>query len=210
MCHITKITSVWRALVDLSKSSVCICSLRISGFAGLTALHLSNPAICICRQVISTLLLEQRWISPKKSFVFSKSNHLHFHSGDIHICQSLLFSSLLINQNSPSFGWSWDVTKHQICCINYQAAGIKTGQNLVETKLPTTFWIYTKCQTCLHNVPSTNQKGSIHLGRKKRELLSIDGKILPRNFVFCKCRVRGNTLFDTSSRSFGWSRPAWG
>ena len=100
MCHITKITSVWRALVDLSKSSVCICSLRISGFAGLTALHLSNPAICICRQVISTLLLEQRWISPKKSFVFSKSNHLHFHSGDIHICQSLLFSSLLINQNS--------------------------------------------------------------------------------------------------------------
>ena len=99
MCHITKITSVWRALVDLSKSSVCICSLRISGFAGLTALHLSNPAICICRQVISTLLLEQRWISPKKSFVFSKSNHLHFHSGDIHICQSLLFSSLLINQN---------------------------------------------------------------------------------------------------------------
>ena len=101
MCHITKITSVWRALVDLSKSSVCICSLRISGFAGLTALHLSNPAICICRQVISTLLLEQRWISPKKSFVFSKSNHLHFHSGDIHICQSLLFSSLLINQISP-------------------------------------------------------------------------------------------------------------
>ena len=37
----------------------------------------------------------------KKSFVFSKSNHLHFHSGDIHICQSLLFSSLLINQISP-------------------------------------------------------------------------------------------------------------
>ena len=103
MCHITKITSVWRALVDLSKSSVCICSLRISGFAGFTALHLSNPAICICRQVISTLLLEQRWISPKKSFVFSKSNHLHFHSGDIHICQSLLFSSLLINQISPVY-----------------------------------------------------------------------------------------------------------
>jgi len=83
------------------KSYVCICSLQISGFAGFTVLHLSDPAICICRQVISTHLLEQRWISPKTSFVFSKSNHLHFHSDDIHICQSLLFSSLLINRNSP-------------------------------------------------------------------------------------------------------------
>ena len=53
ICHITKMTWVWRALVDLSKSFVCICSLQISGFAGFTALHLSNPAICICRQVIS-------------------------------------------------------------------------------------------------------------------------------------------------------------
>ena len=83
-----------KALVDLSKSYVCICSLRIFGFAGLTVLHLSNPAICICRQVISTLLLEQLWISPKTSFVFNKSNHLRFHSGDIHICRSLLYSSL--------------------------------------------------------------------------------------------------------------------
>ena len=56
-------TSVWRALMDLSKSCICICALQISGFAGLPALHLSNPAVCICRQVISTLVLEQRWIS---------------------------------------------------------------------------------------------------------------------------------------------------
>ena len=71
----------------------------MSGFAGLPVLHLSNPAVCICRQLISTLLLEQRWISHKTIFVFLKSNHLHFQTGDIHICQSLLFSSLLINQN---------------------------------------------------------------------------------------------------------------
>ena len=76
MCHITKMTRVWQAVVDLSKLYVCICSLRISGFAGFTVLHLSNPAICICRQVISTLLLEQRWISPKTSLAFSKSNLL--------------------------------------------------------------------------------------------------------------------------------------
>ena len=71
-------TSVWRALMDLSKSCICICALQISGFAGLPALHLSNPAVCICTQVISTLVLEQRWISSKTIFVFLKSNHLHF------------------------------------------------------------------------------------------------------------------------------------
>ena len=78
ICHVTKMTSVWRALMDLSKSCICICALQISGFAGLPALHLSKPAVCICRQVKSTLVLEQRWISPKTIFVFLKSNHLHF------------------------------------------------------------------------------------------------------------------------------------
>ena len=86
-------SSVWRALMDLSKSCICICALQISGFAGLPALHLSNPAACICRQVISTLLLEQRWISPKTISVFLKSNHLHFQTGDIHICCFLHCSS---------------------------------------------------------------------------------------------------------------------
>ena len=47
--------------------------------------------LCICRQLISTLLLEQRWISPKTIFVFLKSNHLHFQTGDIHIWRSLFY-----------------------------------------------------------------------------------------------------------------------
>ena len=96
-------TSVWRALMDLSKSCICICALQISGFAGLPALHLSNTAACICRQVISTLRLEQRWISPKTICVFSNSNHLHLQTGDIHICWSLLFSSLFINWNYDTY-----------------------------------------------------------------------------------------------------------
>ena len=83
--------SVWQALMDLSKSYICICALQMSGFAGLPVLHLSNPAVCICRQLISTLLLEQRWISHKTIFVFLKSNHLHFQTGDIHIWRSLFF-----------------------------------------------------------------------------------------------------------------------
>merc|ERR1711954_417566 len=94
MCHVSKMTSVWRALVYLSKSYISICALRISGFAGLAVLHLSNPPVCICTHAISTLRLEHRWISPKTICVFSNSNWY------IHICQSLLFSSLLINQNS--------------------------------------------------------------------------------------------------------------
>ena len=73
---------------------IFICSLQISGFVGSAILHLSNPAVCICRRAISTLCLEHRWISPKTICVFSNSNWY------IHICQSLLFSSLLINQNS--------------------------------------------------------------------------------------------------------------
>ena len=103
MCHITKITSVWRALVDLSKSSVCICSLRISGFAGLTALHLSNPAICICRQVISTLLLEQRWISQKKVLYFPSliiCIFIQVISTFVRVCCFLHCSSIGIHQST--------------------------------------------------------------------------------------------------------------
>ena len=79
---------------------VCIWALPIYGFDGLAVVHLSNSAVCICRQVISTLRLEHRWISPKTICLFSNSNHLHLQTGDMHICQSLLFSSLLINWNS--------------------------------------------------------------------------------------------------------------
>ena len=87
-------TSVWQALMDLSKSCVCICALQIYVFAGLPALHLSNPAVCICTQVISTLVLEQRWISSKTIFVFLKSNHLHFWR--VH---DFTFSQVFMNQN---------------------------------------------------------------------------------------------------------------
>ena len=82
---------------------ICICALLISGFAGLPTLHLSNPAVCICRQLISTLLLEQRWISHKTIFVFLKSNHLHFQTGDIHIWRSLFyfFTAHQSDRNSP-------------------------------------------------------------------------------------------------------------
>ena len=119
MCHVSKMTSVWRALVHLSKSYISICALQISGFAGLAVLHLSNPAVCICRHAISTLRLEHRWISPNTMCVFSNSNHLHLQTGDLStFVKSLLFSSLLINQNSfvrPIFtqpfpesdGWLW-------------------------------------------------------------------------------------------------------
>ena len=34
------------------------------------------------------------WISPETSFVFSMSNHPHFRTGDIHICQSSLYGWL--------------------------------------------------------------------------------------------------------------------
>ena len=96
MCHVSKMTSVWRALVHLSKSCISICALQISGFAGLVILHLSNPAVCICRHAISTLRLEHRWISPNTMCVFSNSNHLHLQTGDLStFVKSLLFSSLL-------------------------------------------------------------------------------------------------------------------
>ena len=64
----------------------CICALTIYGFAGLAVVHLSNPAFCICRQVISTLRLEHRWISPKTICLFSNSNHLHLQTCDISTC----------------------------------------------------------------------------------------------------------------------------
>ena len=91
-------TSVWRAFMDLSKSYICICALQMSGFAGLPVLHLSNPAVCICRQVISTLLLEQRWISPKTIFVFLKSNIFIFRQVISTFDGVCFSSSLLINQ----------------------------------------------------------------------------------------------------------------
>ena len=52
------------------------------------------------RQVISTLPLERRWISPKKSWIFQIQSSAFAVRWFIHICQSLLFSSLLINRNS--------------------------------------------------------------------------------------------------------------
>ena len=73
---------------------VCICSLPIYGFAGLAVVHLSNPAVCICRQVISTLRLEHRWISPKTICVFFNSNHLHLQTGDI---------STFVRVSTPAF-----------------------------------------------------------------------------------------------------------
>ena len=64
----------------------CICALTIYGFAGLAVVHLSNPAVRICRQVISTLRLEHRWISPKTICLFSNSSHLHLQICDISTC----------------------------------------------------------------------------------------------------------------------------
>ena len=86
------------------QSFVCICALPIYRFVGWVVMHFSNPAVCICRQVISTLPLEHHWISPKTIFVFSNSNHLHLQTGDIHICQSLLFSycsSIGVHSSDP-------------------------------------------------------------------------------------------------------------
>ena len=96
----------------------CICALTIYGFAGLAVVHLSNPAVCICRQVISTLRLEHL----PKQFVY-------FPTPVICICRHVIYphvsemvpwliSSLLINWNSfvqPIFtqpflqsdGWWW-------------------------------------------------------------------------------------------------------
>ena len=52
------------------------------------------------RQVISTLPLERRWISPKKFMDFPNPIICICSQVIFHICQSLLFSSLLINRNS--------------------------------------------------------------------------------------------------------------
>ena len=85
----------------------CICALSIYGFAGLAVVHLSNPAVRICRQVISTLRLEHRWISPKTICLFSNSNHLHLQTWYIHICQRwyhgcfLHCSSIGIHSSNP-------------------------------------------------------------------------------------------------------------
>ena len=76
-----------------------------------TCLYLCTSDIWICwfgriafvkpsRQVISTLPLERRWISPKKSWIFQIQSSAFAVRWFIHICQSLLFSSLLINRNS--------------------------------------------------------------------------------------------------------------
>ena len=85
---------------------VCICALPIYGFAGLAVVHLSNPAVCICRQVISTLRLEHRCISPKTICVFFNSNHLHFQTGDI---STFVRVSTLAFDEPVTFSdcWAW-------------------------------------------------------------------------------------------------------
>ncbi len=48
------------------------------------------------------------WISPETSFVFSMSNHPHFRTGDIHICQSSLYGWLQsASSNSGSHPLKW-------------------------------------------------------------------------------------------------------
>ena len=81
-----------------------------------TCLYLCTSDIWICwfgrfafvkpsRQVISTLPLERRWISPKKIHGFSKSNHLHLQSGDlstfVRVCCFLHCSSIGIHLSNP-------------------------------------------------------------------------------------------------------------
>ena len=86
------------ALMDMSKSYISICALPISGFANSAILYLSIPVVCIWW--ISTLLSGHYWISPKTTFVFSKSNHLHLWIGDIHILELFFLDCLSIGIHS--------------------------------------------------------------------------------------------------------------
>ena len=86
--------------------AICICALQISGFAGLPTLHLSNPAICISRQVISTLLLEQRWISPKTNLYFSSPMIFIFRQVSISTFDGVLIFGQLSVGHTAWFGRS--------------------------------------------------------------------------------------------------------
>ena len=62
--------------------------------------------ICICRQVISPLLLDHCWILHRTTFVFSKSNHPHLRAGDVHIFRFRCWHFLTADQSGftrPSF-----------------------------------------------------------------------------------------------------------
>ena len=75
---------------------VCICAHPIYGFAGLAVLHLSNPA----DKWYQRFLWSVAGFLPKKSWIFQLQSSAFAVRWFFHICQSLLFSSLLINRNS--------------------------------------------------------------------------------------------------------------
>ena len=75
---------------------VCICAHPIYGFAGLAVLHLSNPADKWYQRFVWSVA----GFLPKKLWIFQLQSSAFAVRWFIHICQSLLFSSLLINRNS--------------------------------------------------------------------------------------------------------------
>ena len=105
----------------------CICALTIYGFAGLAVVHLSNPAVRICRQVISTLRLEHRWISPKTICLFSNSNHqILLADFNPQNCNSFFLSVKGGTPQSVTF-----LTKKQVSSLNWFILRISPPLDLI-------------------------------------------------------------------------------
>ena len=118
------IFSMWVMIWMTERSNICMCRVsNISmagphGFVKIMHLYLRTADIWICwfgrfafvkpsRLHLQTSDIDASFGASldfsQFVFVFSKSNHLHLQTGDIHICRSLLFSSLFINWNYDTY-----------------------------------------------------------------------------------------------------------